>query len=506
LFNLKREPNQLISRWTELKFNLDSGLQYWLLGFIVLLAALLRFYKLGEWSFWVDEISTINRAQIHYGNLEAALRNVPPAKFWIPFSTIATSVTLNMLGVSEWSARLVSTIIGILFVPILYFSTKRLYSPSVGLLAALFLAISPGHIYWSQNARFYTSLMVFSYFALFTFFYGVERKKSVYFFYSFLFLYIAMSERLVALLLVPVLGVYLLLLETTSFGESLKFQKRKLAPILLPGIAFGLFEIYSFVTTGSSFLIDVVDNFTGDLNQSLYSPHVLLYMIITYQIGIPISYLGFFGGLYLLTQRSRRDLFIFLSAVVPVVLLVMISPVAAATERYIFFTLPFWLILSAVALKEMYLQANNYAKLLPLGVAGLVITSFFSANFLYYKVQHGNRHDWKKAFVIIQEYQHDDDLVVTNESKIADYYLDDEVKPVESITPATVQAGNRRVWFILWQIPGDLVLGPWLKENAELIEVVETPARITSRNLHIYLFDPAREPVFEGQRVPVINN
>jgi hypothetical protein len=38
------------------------------LALITLLATALRFYKLGEWSFWIDEIFTINHAQLHYGN------------------------------------------------------------------------------------------------------------------------------------------------------------------------------------------------------------------------------------------------------------------------------------------------------------------------------------------------------------------------------------------------------------------------------------------------------
>ena len=45
-------------------FDFNSGLQYWLLAGITLLALILRFYKLGEWSFWIDEIFTVNRAQI----------------------------------------------------------------------------------------------------------------------------------------------------------------------------------------------------------------------------------------------------------------------------------------------------------------------------------------------------------------------------------------------------------------------------------------------------------
>ena len=103
--------------------------QYVALGLITLLAALLRFYKLGEWSFWIDEIYTIGRAQAHYGSLEAAIHFIPPSMSWFPLSVILTAGTLNALGTSEWSARLVAAVVGVISIPALCFPIKRLFGP-----------------------------------------------------------------------------------------------------------------------------------------------------------------------------------------------------------------------------------------------------------------------------------------------------------------------------------------------------------------------------------------
>ena len=47
--------------------------QYLLLAAITLLAGALRFHKLGEWSFWRDELITISHAQnIASGNFIAS--------------------------------------------------------------------------------------------------------------------------------------------------------------------------------------------------------------------------------------------------------------------------------------------------------------------------------------------------------------------------------------------------------------------------------------------------
>ena len=55
-----------------------SWMQYIWLFLITLFAAALRFYRLGEWSFWIDEIFTINHAVSHFSSTELLLKNIPP--------------------------------------------------------------------------------------------------------------------------------------------------------------------------------------------------------------------------------------------------------------------------------------------------------------------------------------------------------------------------------------------------------------------------------------------
>jgi len=146
------------------QYKAHPSFQYWCLAAILLLAILLRFYKLGEWSFWLDELRTVERAQSHV-NPEAII-----GQWWQPsLSLILTGGTLDLLGTSEWSARLVSAIIGIVSIPALYYPVKRLFGGQAGLVASFLLAISPWHLYWSQNARFYTSLLLLYSLALLAF-------------------------------------------------------------------------------------------------------------------------------------------------------------------------------------------------------------------------------------------------------------------------------------------------------------------------------------------------
>ena len=83
------------------------------------MAAILRFYKLGEWSFWYDEIFTLRDISRIF---ELSLTNQQVSR-WLIFGVI------NTLGTSEFSARLVPALVGVLSVPVLYFPTRKMFDP-----------------------------------------------------------------------------------------------------------------------------------------------------------------------------------------------------------------------------------------------------------------------------------------------------------------------------------------------------------------------------------------
>jgi 4-amino-4-deoxy-L-arabinose transferase-like glycosyltransferase len=102
------------------------------------------------------------------------------------------------VGVNEWSARFVPALFGVIIIPAIYFPTKRLFGSGVGLIAALLMAISPWHIFWSQNARYFTPLMFFYTMALFAIYFGLEQDRPILILVSAFLFYLALSERLSA--------------------------------------------------------------------------------------------------------------------------------------------------------------------------------------------------------------------------------------------------------------------------------------------------------------------
>ena len=159
--------------------------RYVLLLVVTLVAAALRFYQLGTWSFWIDEVFTLSLKEdgFNYNLWRQSL------------ALNLIHATTGLFGASEWSARLAPALIGVLSIPLLYFPLQRLFGATVALLSVSLLAVSPWHIYWSQNARFYSLLLLFYTLALLTAYWGLEADRPAYLLLSLLFLGLAARER-----------------------------------------------------------------------------------------------------------------------------------------------------------------------------------------------------------------------------------------------------------------------------------------------------------------------
>ena len=68
----------------------------------------------------------------------------------------------HIFGIGEIALRSVSTLAGIALVPIAYLSARELYSRWAGVVAAAFVAVNPFMIWFSQEARAYMLLALFT--------------------------------------------------------------------------------------------------------------------------------------------------------------------------------------------------------------------------------------------------------------------------------------------------------------------------------------------------------
>jgi uncharacterized membrane protein len=451
------------------KIDTSATLQYALLVAIMLLAAILRFYKIGEWGFWIDEIYTINRAVGDLGSI------------WVPLSTRLINIPLSILGIDEFSARLVPGILGILTIPILFFPVRKLTDGTTALLFAFLLALSPWHIYWSQNARFYIALMLFYTLAGICLFLWLESENPWYIVFSMVLIGLAMRENETTLFIYPVFILYIIALYILPVERPAGLRWQNLVLFFIPMLIAGLLVVYS------------TESLSGFFTKILGHRHnpVRVFLSVIYDVGLPLFLLAIFSGIYLLILKSRLGLFLLISTLLPLLILVIIAPFAQAFSRYVFQTLPFWIILGVIAVKAIIDSASGYGKFLALGIALLLVADSFSQDVLYFDFQNGNREDFKGAFEIVAQNKQPEDLIVSGWPEIGTYYLDEPVTSSFEVKVKDVASTDHRVWFVVDNrsgFPGKLQ--KWIEANSQLVGVrdVYIPGKVLM--MRVFLYQP----------------
>lgn len=133
-------------------------LALWLLVAITILGLVLRLVGLNS-DLWLDEVVTVllysPMPVLHvvtsYINSNSHLLN-----------TLLIKLSVGVFGVQAWSVRLPAVLFGAATIPVIYWVARFALSRWASLCAALLLAVSYHHIFFSQNARGYSAYLFFS--------------------------------------------------------------------------------------------------------------------------------------------------------------------------------------------------------------------------------------------------------------------------------------------------------------------------------------------------------
>ncbi|MBI2861257.1 MAG: glycosyltransferase family 39 protein [Chloroflexi bacterium] len=127
---------------------------------LTLLAMALRLFHIDFQSLWWDEGISLYLAGASWQALtvskDLALDLHPPLYYG------ALSLWGQAVGPSAFASRLFSVYAGVLAIPLLYQLSRTMTSKPVGIVAAGLLAISPVHIFYSQEARMYPLTVLFA--------------------------------------------------------------------------------------------------------------------------------------------------------------------------------------------------------------------------------------------------------------------------------------------------------------------------------------------------------
>ncbi len=127
---------------------------------LLVFASLLRLYRVEHQSFWTDEIITIKASKQSVSQLifhPIITNNVPPLYF------LMTHILLTLDHRNdELVLRFPSGLFGVLSIALFYLVVRKLLGKRIGFVAAMLMAISPFHIWYSQEARPYALLLFLS--------------------------------------------------------------------------------------------------------------------------------------------------------------------------------------------------------------------------------------------------------------------------------------------------------------------------------------------------------
>ena len=293
-------------------------------------AVVSRFYGIWEWGLVNDEYFTATKSYERFASI------VNPAYYSL------VVLTHKLLGSAEWLSRIPAFILAIFSIPVLYFSWSKNIGRNSALFAAGILVFSAWHLWFSQHARFYIGVFLFSSVSYFFFFRAIYTAKLNNLIWALIFSVLAVLFHVTAILVpVSVVVAYIAIFVFMKKNECVNFQNIKIYLILclIAGILVSpvLFVVLSrWVSTGQ----------TWGYGAMLIVPQLIKY------IQLPIVVTALIGWLVVLRKDKVAAIFFLSALAIPALFLTASASFMAISPSYAFYILPIVIILAGIACEE----------------------------------------------------------------------------------------------------------------------------------------------------------
>ena len=126
---------------------------------ILLIAAMLRLFQLGQSSLWYDEVVTMRLARTEDpAHLLRLLQQIDATR--APLHPLLLQCWIFLFGASDLAGRSLSALCGILTVAMVHWVSRQAFDVKTGLWAAWLSACSPLLVYYSREVRMYAWLVL----------------------------------------------------------------------------------------------------------------------------------------------------------------------------------------------------------------------------------------------------------------------------------------------------------------------------------------------------------
>jgi uncharacterized membrane protein len=168
-----------------------------LLPVILITGTVLRLLGINTRSFWLDETISAQQARLPIAKLlSILLDSIHP-----PLYHILLHFWIKVVGNSEIALRSLSIFFGLASILAFYFAGKIFYKDKTAPVAAATVALSPFFIWYSQEARMYSLLILFTLISITSFYLAITQNKFRHWFTYIISITLALYTHYLATLL-----------------------------------------------------------------------------------------------------------------------------------------------------------------------------------------------------------------------------------------------------------------------------------------------------------------
>ena len=477
-----------------------------LLTGLILLAVALRFWKLGEWNFEGTEMFTLR------DSVRPQFRNPRPLGYLLTYFLVRPLRPLD-----EFGLRLLPALFGVLAIPALFLVGRRLIGTRAALLGALLLTVSGLHVFYSQFARYWSLVFLFSAIYPYALYIGVRERSSRALALGVVTMVLAILAHPVSALLVggPALWLLGTYLRPRYLKQAWTYRSFRwgaaLALVLAAVLAWRLVPILQS-------WISMHDRNPG-MGQFLLGPKLphgpkQMALLAAFLEGItPPVALGAAAGIIILWQGRDRTLAVFLAslAVFPLLFVALISIRTPVSTFYLVPTGPVFFLGAGVLLDRIFQMDWG---LRPRWLVPATLTLIFmtaGAPTLVSQYRNGRRFDFRGVAHWLAPKLSPSDVIVSDQPMVLAHYLGGaqvqklrhDPAPLRESMGQLRQSGGGGVLWVVAPAPAHALrtnlkrggLAHWIYENCQLQNTVGR-GRVDFRQqyLQVYRCPPLPTP------------
>jgi len=369
---------------------------------ITILGLILRFYHLDYNSIWLDEGTTLGAARGALGQIWS--NYMSGSEFNTPlFYTLEHFILV--FGESEFILRFIPALLGALTVPVVYLIGWEILDKKTGIIASALLAFSGFHIYYSQEARAYTTVLFF--FSLAVLFYLWARKtRDIRFWISFgIFSSLALWANLYSSLAILALLIHAVITQRNEIKQNFRNLIPLAAAVItmfiltLPIIALSIGKFVE-VTTRFKFMgYEGLDVIIQPIVQISNFDSILAVLFVILAL----------AGIYAIYKKNPSSaLLIILSLGVTYLTSIILASKMIILPRYFICTMPFFFASIAGSAEFIPKTINPKTTVVIAVILALIVgLPFMSSYYTNY-----SKNDWRGVSKVLTENTAEGDLVV----------------------------------------------------------------------------------------------